>query len=123
MNIQTCDEYFITHIAADEYFSFDEDIRCRALKTAASDLAACGAASIRNDSPELLKNALCEQTLFVLCRKDKYTENERELVSESIDGVGSCRYSPSGCPAHISVRAYALVDAFFRIRNIRLTRG
>ena len=123
MNIQICDEYFTKHIASDEYFSYDEDIRRRALEPASTDLASCGAPDIADNSHELLKTALCEQTLFVLCRKNKYTENEKELVSESIDGVGSCHYTPSGCPAHISIRAYALVDTFFRVRNIRLTRG
>ena len=123
MTIQSCDQYFTTHIAGDEYFVHDEETRKRAMKTAETDLASCGADNITENSPEMLRSALFEQTLFVLKRKDKYSESEREVASESVEGVGSCRYTPSGCPVHISIRAYALVDAFFRVKKFYLARG
>ena len=123
MRIESCDKYFTKHIAGEQYFQYEKDDREKALNTAATDLASCGAVCIKEESPELLKSALCEQTLFVLSRKDSYTGNEREVISESIDGVGSCHYTSSGCPAHISVKAYALVDAYYRVKSYYLSRG
>ena len=123
MTIESCDKYFTKHIAGDQYFRHEKEEREKALNTAVTDLASCGAGHIKEESPELLKSALCEQTLFVLSRKDSYTGNEREVISESIDGVGSCHYTSSGCPAHISVKTYALVDAYYRIKNYYLSRG
>ena len=123
MTIQTCDEYFTDHIAKDRYFSYGEDLRRCALKTAQTDLAAYGADGITENSSELLRKALFEQTLFVLCRKDDYVSGERELISESIDGVGACRYAESTCPAHISVRAYALLKTYFSKRSLRISRA
>ncbi|MBQ4314454.1 MAG: hypothetical protein IJW08_05165 [Lentisphaeria bacterium] len=118
-----CDAYFENHIAKNKYFSFDGNIRCCAIKTAATDLASCGVGGISSNSPEILRTALFEQTIFVLCHQEDYAAKEKEIVSESIDGIGSCRYTPSGCPAHISPRAFALVNAFFRTGQNRLTRG
>ena len=124
MTIQSCDEYFTDHIAKDRYFSNGEDLRRCALKTAQTDLESCGVGKITENSCELLRKALFEQTLFVLCRKDDYTSNERELISESIAGVGACRYAESTCPAHISVRAYALCQSYISgNRSLRISRA
>ena len=124
MTIQSCDEYFTDHIAKDRYFSNGEDLRRCALKTAQTDLESCGVGKITENSCELLRKALFEQTLFVLCRKDDYTSNERELISESIEGVGACRYAESTCPAHISVRAYALCQSYISgNRSLRISRA
>jgi hypothetical protein len=120
---EQCKNYFSDHIAKDKFFSFSDDEQCAAIKTAATDLATCGVTGITRNSPEMLRFALFEQTIFILCRKDEYVNPARELVSESIDGVGSCRYLPNGCPPNISLRAYNLIEAFFRMRSTHFVRG
>ena len=120
---EQCDQYFSTHIAGEKYFSFSDTERTAALKTAATDLATCGVAGVTENSPEMLRFALFEQTIYVLCRKDDYANSARELLSESIDGVGACRYSPNGCPPNMSLRAYNLIEAFFRMRRPHFVRG
>ena len=120
---EQCRNYFSNHIAKEKFFSFSDDEHSAALQTAATDLATCGVTGITENSPDMLKFALFEQAVFVLCRKDEYTSPARELVSESIDGVGSCRYSSNGCPPNMSLRAYNLIEAFFRMRRTHFVRG
>ena len=119
---EQCKNYFSNHIAKEKFFSFSDDERSAALKTAATDLATCGVTGITANSPEMLRFALFEQTIFILCRKDDYI-SARELLSESIDGVGSCHYSSNGCPPNVSLRAYNLIEAFFRMRRPHFVRG
>lgn len=123
MLFSLCDNYFSSHIAKQKYFSFDDNTRMSALSTAKTDLAACGVGNITENSPEMLRTALYEQTYFVLCRQDDYGTHDQEIVSESIDGVGSYHYSSTKCPAFISPRTFALVEAYFRIGKINLKRG
>lgn len=123
MSVISCDNYFSNHIARQKYFSFDDELRSCAINTARTDLAACGIGSISEKSPEMLKTALYEQTLFVLCRQDDYATEEKEVISESIEGVGSCRYTSNKCPAFISPRAFALIEAYKRTGTIHLNRG
>ena len=123
MSVKLCDNYFNNHIAKQKYFSFDDETRACAVNTATVDLAACGVGTITSGSPQMLRNALFEQTLFVLCRKEDYASNEKEIVSESIEGIGSYHYTPDKCPAFISPRAFALIEAYFRTRNCSIQRG
>jgi hypothetical protein len=123
MSAALCDNYFNTHIAGKKYFSFDDDMRLCALNTAKTDLAACGVGGITENSPEILRSALYEQTLFVLCRQDEHVSDTKEIVSETIDGIGSYRYTPNLCPAFISPRAFALIEAYFKTGKFRLARG
>ena len=120
---EQCKNYFSNHIAKEKFLSFSDDEQRAALRTAATDLATCGVTGITANSPEMLRFALFEQALFILCRKDDYVNSNKELLSESIDGVGSCRYSDGSCPPNVSLRAYNLIEAFFRMRRPHLVRG
>ena len=121
--INLCDDYYLHHIAGAKYFAFDIAERTAALNSAKTDLASCGAAGIDEKAPDVLKAALFEQVLYILVNKESYTGKAREVVSESIDGVGSCRYAESDAPAYISPRAFALVKAFFSVGSIHISRG
>ena len=116
-----CDNYFSNHFSGANYFACTEDERAAAINTAVTDLASCGVQLTGKDDPLLLLYALFEQTLFVLeNRNAEGTAEKRKVVSESIDGIGSCRYLPGRAPEHISEKAFLLVENFFRTcRTIR----
>ena len=118
---EKCDNYFSCHAYKDKYYASSDEERANAINTARIDLASCGVQLTGENDPEILLAALFEQTLFVLVSSGgNETTEKRRLLSESIEGIGSCHYMPGKAPGYISEKAFQLVDSFYRnCRTIR----
>ena len=68
--------------------------------------------------------AVCEQAVFLLTHQERLTD-DRVLISETVDGLGSRSYAVPGSdvPLRISPRAELYIQNMGQVNLIRLARG
>ncbi len=86
--------YFDRHLLASTLNAFSAAEKSAACFTADLDVAAVFGRSVNDDDGALLCAAVAEQAIHLLLHRDALSpaETQKDLISESIDGVGSRTY-------------------------------
>ena len=107
--------YFSHHLLAEKLATFSAAERQNAVKIANLDICSVLGRMVADDDPEELISALCEQAIYLLLNRDAlYEAANRELASESIDGLGSRSYRKTAQTqtGNLSRRAKELLTPF-----------
>lgn len=116
--LDEADAFFNHHLLSVEYFAFDEELRLSALRMAECDIAAELGHAPDADNP-LELSAVCEQSVFLL--RNRGDDRSSQIVSESVDGVGSRSYQASDLPG-IAPRARRYLRALLGA-TVEIVRG
>lgn len=117
--------YFSNHLLAEKIATFSTAERQSAIKTANIDICSVLGRMVEDDDPAELISALCEQAIYLLLNRDAlYEMHDREIASETIDGIGSRTYrkTSTGFGGNLSRRAKELLTPFIT-GNLTLKRG
>lgn len=93
----TLQNYFNRHLLAPALNAFSAAERSAACFTADLDVAAVFGRSVNDGDDALLCAAVAEQTIHLLLHRDSLSpaETQTDMVSETIDGIGSRSYRVS----------------------------
>ena len=91
ISIEKAQEYFNCHLLGEFFFESGESQMLSALRMAENDIRSRLVREAAEDDSCYVA-AVCEQAVFLLAHKDQLTEN-KTVVSESIEGLGSRSYS------------------------------
>lgn len=92
ISIETAKEYFDAHLLGEFFRESGTESMTAAVKMAEHDVKT-QLEIFPEDSDADLIAAVCEQAVFLLMHKDQLIPSARVLVSESIEGLGSCSYA------------------------------
>ena len=92
VSIETAGEYFDTHLLGDFFRESGRENMLSSIKMAELDVKT-QLEFLPDDSDADYIAAVCEQAIFLLMHKDQLVPPVRSLVSESIEGLGSCSYA------------------------------
>jgi len=113
---QAADEFFAVHPEADFWLNLSVDRRRGALRAAWLDIVGLTPGGDPDcDGRELVKAALFEQAAFVARRHPEPPTRRRELVQESVDGLGSRKWQLASADrsGEFAPRALALLRAAY----------
>ncbi|MCQ2377600.1 MAG: hypothetical protein MJ016_00105 [Victivallaceae bacterium] len=118
--------YFNTHLLCEELNGFSTAEKQAALNAADLDVAAELGRPVTDEDDALLRAALAEQTIHLLLHRDALSGvPDRRIVSESIDGVGSCTYkvAENVSSSTLGSRARALLAGATLSGALQIKRG
>ena len=92
VSIETAGEYFDTHLLGEFFRESGRENMLSSIKMAELDVRT-QLESLPDDSDDDYIAAVCEQAIFLLMHKDQLIPAARSIVSESIEGLGSCSYA------------------------------
>ena len=122
ISLETARTYFGSHLLGEVFLESGETLMTAALTMASSDID-CRLAAPAEETDPFYVAAVCEQAVFLLTRRECLTEN-RTLLSESVEGLGSRRYAaPANGDTVLAPRAGLYLEYLNAGKTAKITRG
>ena len=125
--IETVKEYFDNHLLGEFFLESGSDLMQSAVRMAENDVRSQLLLFVSENDADYIA-AVCEQAVFLLVHKDELTPKQ-QLLSESIEGVGSRTYAAGEYRGTqmIAPRAELFIENINRIvssgRTVHIQRG